>query len=117
MPRKKKPTSPPKPAAPRFPMTAECYGDPSWLLGYHTDTKPSAVNSIKIDRYRITIEKIDEPPDVLLARMLVLWRTGERNTHRWHPFWTKAMELGLTEEAAREMFDPRDHGADRKSTP
>lgn len=107
--RAKKTAAPPKP---RFPFVVECYGDPTWMIPIHTHQKPSSVNSLVVDRFRITIERVDEPPEVILERMRVLWRTSERNIHRRDAFYTRARELGLSEPET--MFDLASQGIDYK---
>lgn len=97
MPRKPKPQ--PKPPEPKFPRTYETYGDPRYAVERHHRAAPSAFNGcVEIRRYRITVELIDEPVEVLRERLKKLWREIERNHHLWHPMWDAGAKLGMTRE-------------------
>lgn len=107
------------PPAPQWPRIVEVYGDPSWAITGHsglaaTHSKPDFVNELHIERYRITVEKIDDPPIVVLQRLRGLWRTMRPNPHTWDRVWAYAQTLGLTREEAREMFSVDTQGIDRK---
>lgn len=105
---------PPKKKAPQ-PSTfvVETYGDPSFAVR-NLRREPSCVNVLEVIRYRVTVERIEEPRDVVLERMRRLWRESERNIHVWDRFRKVAVELGLTDTEARAMFDAKDQGVDYK---
>ena len=103
---RKKPKAPPLPA---FPKVFETFRVPS----YETDIQraPSAFNGIvRVRRYRVTIEQIDEPAEVLHDRLRALWRESDRNPHYWHPMRVVAAEIGMLPEELRV----EDQGADYK---
>jgi hypothetical protein len=63
--------------------------------GISAVSEPSFVNSLNIDRYRVTIERIQEPIEVLQTRLKKLWRTTQRNHHHRDSFKENAIALGL----------------------
>jgi len=73
---------------PRFPRVVESFTDPGH---FYVSTEPSSVNTVSIRKYRITIEQVDEPVEVLRERLLLLWR--KCNNHH--------EKLRLQEEAER----------------
>ena len=77
------------------PKVTEVWGDPSWRVSNGGINGPSCVNSITTRRYRVTVELIDEPIEVLRERLTTLWLTSERNSHSWEGFKTAAAELGM----------------------
>lgn len=64
-----------------------------------TQDKPSCFNSmVRVRKYRVTVELIDEPIDVIRARIQKLWDES-RNIHHAEPLLKAAKQAG---------FDPRD---------
>ena len=58
--------------------------------------EPSCFNGcVRVERYRWTVERIEESPEVLYARLLDMWETCD-NYHHWGPL--KATALRLTEQ-------------------
>lgn len=56
--------------------------------------EPSCFNGIvSIKRYRITVEEIEEPAEVLQARVQALWDECD-NHHNWQPLKSVAAGLG-----------------------
>lgn len=61
-----------------------------------TQNEPSSFNGeIKIRKYKITIEVIDEPIEVLQQRLQKLWDECD-NMHHWRPLQEAAEKLGYT---------------------
>lgn len=80
--------------APAYPKVIETYREPR----QHDleQTEPSAFNGeVRIRRYRVTVELIEEPIDVLRDRLRQLWRTEEPMHHRWEPMREMAATLGM----------------------
>jgi hypothetical protein len=56
--------------------------------------KPSSFNGlVEVEKYRIIVEKIDEPKEIICERLEKLWIT-ENNFHHYDPLSKKAEELG-----------------------
>ena len=81
-----------KPEAPWFPKVVETFTDPGHFYISH---EPSSVNTVSIRKYRITIEQVDEPIEVLRERLLLLWR--KCNNHH--------EKLNLLAEAKRLSYE------------
>lgn len=90
--KKRKPTTPPKP---EFPWTVETYMRPSAYRITQSDEKPDCFNGIvSVRRYRVTAEIIDEPKEVIAARLLKLWRECD-NHHHFSPLRNAAAQIGI----------------------
>ncbi len=81
---------------PEFPISFETFRR---IDGYQRerlkDTSPSCFNGqVFIRRYRVTIEEIDEPTEILRARLTKLWRECD-NHHHWGPMQALAKSLGF----------------------
>lgn len=66
-----------KPAKPEYPKVIELFGVP-WgidtLAAGHTE--PSYFNGVvTVERYRVTVEKLEEPVEVIQERIRQLWRS------------------------------------------
>ena len=88
--------------------TLETFRD---IRGYSLDQfrkeEPSCGNGIvSVDKYRITVEKIVEPPEVIYERLETLWVTSE-NHHDYLPLMRKAEEVGYTFKGQYGQNDPR----------
>jgi hypothetical protein len=95
---------------PAYPRVVETYQDPSWTLGRLVASEPTAFNGdVRIRRYRVTIERIEEPVEVLRDRLRALWRTSERNSHHWAPMRRVARELGMDPEELSILEQGVDH--------
>ena len=56
---------------------------------------PSCWNGdVRVRRYRVTIELIDEPVEIIQARLIELW-AHEDNPHRMDPLCAEAARHGL----------------------
>lgn len=104
----KRATAPPPPSAPAYPKVIETYREP-WLRDIEQPA-PSAFNGdIRIRRYRVTIDLIDEPIEVLRDRLRKLWREEERNHHRVDPMRRMATRLGMDPNELRYEDQGIDH--------
>jgi len=57
--------------------------------------EPSSFNGeVCLRKYRVTWELIDEPPDVLEARLRKMWREC-KNHHHWNALHAEAEKLGI----------------------
>ncbi len=88
------PKKPKVAAAPKKPaiQVREFFGQPH-VSGL---TTPSAVNCVTIHRFKVTIEPIDEPKEVLIERLRKLWRETPHNGHLTSGFDHHAEVLGIT---------------------
>lgn len=106
-PRKSK--RPPVPPAPE-PAAIVREGFSTWrtpnpALAYdlHLAEGPGVWNgSVNVHRYRFTVERIDEPREVILARMVDLWRSST-NHHVHTALEGEARRLGAT---MHELLNP-----------
>ena len=65
-----------------------------WLRQLKQD-EPSAFNgNVEVRKYRVTVELIDEPDDVIRARIQKLWDECD-NHHHWQPLKNAAKKYGL----------------------
>lgn len=96
---------------PKYPKVVETWGEPSFTWNtFWTEMPTDAINgNIKIERYRVTVEKIEEPIEVLRARLLKLWRTDEHNPHHYEAFQHWAEKLGMD---FQKEFKWDDHGVE-----
>ncbi len=49
---------------------------------------------VEVEKYRVTIERIDEPKEAYRERLQKLWEECD-NHHHWDPIRRKANELGV----------------------
>lgn len=106
MARRPKPISPPPISPPPYPMVFETLSEP-FINKHDMEKEPSCSNGIvNVRRYRITVELIDEPIEVIRERILKLWYACD-NWHHWSPLKSAAARVGL-------VLDMRDVGRDRK---
>ena len=83
----------PAPVEP-YPMVVETFREPSSLLRERQD-EPSSFNGwVRVTRYRITVERIEEPVEVIHERLRKLWRECD-NHHEWQPIEAAAKAHGL----------------------
>jgi hypothetical protein len=82
---------------PEFPLVIETFYK---LWSYQThdwrrEQEPSCFNGIvSVRRYRITVEEIDEPKEVIAARIVKLWRECD-NMHHIQPIKIAAKRYGV----------------------
>jgi len=92
MPRKKKEApSEPKPTR----VEIETFREPdSYWLGQLRKDNPSCFNGdIQVHRYRVTVELIEESPEVIGARIQELWNNCD-NWHHHDPLRFAAKKIG-----------------------
>lgn len=94
---KKKKTAPNKlPDKPVYPAVLETFRDldlRDLTYTYGLDEPSSWNGYVRVHRYRITVELIDEPKEVLIARLEKLWVECD-NTHHYGPLEAAARALG-----------------------
>jgi hypothetical protein len=65
-------------------------------IGNMTSAGPSCFNGVvRFRRCRVRIDEIDEPKEVLAARIQALWDHTD-NHHHWDPLRRAAAEIGYT---------------------
>jgi hypothetical protein len=98
----------PKPTGPTFPVAFDFFGAPSYFdLMQYEGKSPSCFNgNVKVERYRVTFERVDEPDDLVRERLVALWRASD-NHHHVGPLRAKAAKYGL-------KLDMNDWGKDRR---
>lgn len=74
----------------------ETFRDPrGYWLRQIEQKEPSSFNGdVQVRKYRVTVELIDEPDDVIRARIQTLWDECE-NHHHWQPLKAMAKKYGL----------------------
>jgi hypothetical protein len=62
----------------------------------YIDNKPSSFNSfVRVEKYKITIEKLKEPKKIICQRLEKLW-IEESNHHQYKPLQEMAIKLKYT---------------------
>lgn len=86
----------------------ETFYDPrGWGLSQMIHDEPSCFNrKVAIRRYRVTVEEIEEPKEVLAERLRKLWIKCD-NHHHWELLQRVAKGLGVE-------LDPKEFGKERK---
>lgn len=65
-----------------------------WELSNLTQNEPSCHNgSIRVRKFRVTIEPIDEPNEIIAERLQALWDTSD-NHHEYEPLRRYAKSIG-----------------------
>lgn len=58
--------------------------------------EPSCFNGdVRVRKYRIAVELVDEPPEIVGARIQAMWDACE-NLHHWEPLKNAARKVGWT---------------------
>ncbi len=85
-----------------YPKVIETFrpvGD--WELTNMKSSGPSTFNGIvQFRKYRVTVELIDEPVEVLQERLEKLWLECD-NHHQWTPIQNAAKSIGYTFKGER----------------
>lgn len=82
-----------KPSKVVFETYRDCRG--AWDQHQWTVDKPNAFNGgLNYRRFKVTVEIIDEPRKVLIARLRALWAEND-NHHNWACMQAEAKELGI----------------------
>lgn len=67
-----------------------------WTLDSLVANKPSCYNGyVSVVKYRVTVEVVEEPVEVIHARLEKLWRECN-NHHHWGPLEAEAIKYGYT---------------------
>lgn len=66
----------------------------SWHRSQLEDKVPSAVNKVRVRKYRVVWEEIEEPVEVIRERIQKLWNECTSH-HRWAGLRAAAKEVGL----------------------
>lgn len=98
------------PKLPPPPPTSEIvtFRDPRgyWLENL-AKTEPSCFNGIvSIKKWKVAVTAVEEPVEVLIARLRKLWRECDNHYH-WQPLKSVAAKLSIE-------LDPDECGKDRK---
>ena len=74
----------------------ETFLDPSgYWLSRIKQGEPSSFNgNVEVRKYRVTVELIDEPDEVICGRIQKLWDEC-KNHHHWLPLQAAAKKYGL----------------------
>ena len=108
---RKRPTRAPE--GPRYPRVFETFQAPTeWTIAERlmSDAPRVGNGDVQIRRYEITIRRIEEAPEVLLARLQRLWHESERNSHNWDAMYNAARDLGCAEP--RKFLKYEEQGRD-----
>jgi hypothetical protein len=86
---KKEPPPPP-------PSVIETFYDPrGYSLNQFVRDEPNCFNGwVNFRRFRVTVEEIEEPKEVLAERLLKMWRDCD-NSHHWEPLKAAAAQIGI----------------------
>lgn len=91
-----------------FPVIMETFRDPTgyWLHSL-AQNEPSCFNGdVRIRRYRLTVEYIEEPVEALGARLQALWDACD-NSHHWRPLEATAARIGYALQGSAGAKRPR----------
>jgi len=90
----KRTAKPKAPTPPDYPKVYETFNEP-WIPGLNIQRDPSCFNGrVMVRKYRVTIELIEEPREVIAARLQDLWERCT-NSHQRNPLRCAAAEIGL----------------------
>ncbi len=100
MPRRKEPSPPP----PAKHVVLEGYADSveAVLRNLYLREAPSQFNCLTVTRVRVTVELIEEPPEVLGQRLIELLETSEPNYHFFDAYRDLATKYGVTLDWSRQ---------------
>lgn len=87
-----------QPPPPAYPKVFEVTGEPQAYGGelhvYLSDTPSVGNGKVSVRRYRVTVEELEEPVEIIRERILALWK-GSTNHHHWEPLRAAAAKVGL----------------------
>jgi len=94
-----------KEAKPEYPKVYESFSEP-WGLLTHVINEPSAFNGrVSVRKYRVTVELIEEPIEVIHERLESLWLACD-NWHHLGPLEAAAKQYGYTFKGQRGTNKP-----------
>lgn len=87
---------------PEYPKVIETFRQVgSWEINNWNDKEPSAFNGVvRVEKYRVTIEKVEEPVEVIQQRLEELWATCD-NHHHWMPLQNMAKKFNYSFKSER----------------
>ena len=99
---KKKTTQPQTPPPPSYPITFETFREiDNYWRGQLTDLGPTCWNGrVSIVKYKVTIEVVEEPIEVLQQRVQDLWDYSD-NYHHNEPLCKAAAKIGYKLQGSR----------------
>lgn len=69
--------------------------DAAYSIGDMKQDNPTCFNGmVRVKKYRVTIEEINEPIEVIQKRLQKLWDKSN-NWHNWDPLQAEAKKYGL----------------------
>lgn len=97
-----------KAVIPEYPKVLETFRPPgNWELNEWQKSEPSAFNGeVRFKKYRITIDEIEEPVEILQNRLEKLWLECD-NIHHWEPLKKAAASIGYNFKGARGSQRPK----------
>lgn len=95
-----------KTEAPQYPKVFQFFGEPRELQVYNSQTPTCFNGNVSFRQYRVTVEQVSEPVEVLFERLREMWRKCD-NHHHWWPLQAAAKSIGMT-------LDHDEMGVDRK---
>ena len=86
----------PAQSGPAYPMSIETFREPgTYSLAQLKQDEPSSFNGVvSVRRYRVTVEEIAEPDEIIIARIRKLW-TECNNHHQWEPLRGVGARYGI----------------------
>lgn len=79
---------------PEYPKVIETF-NPPLSFNITKQIEPSCFNGmVRVRRYRVTVEEIEEPKEVIAGRLLKLWRECD-NSHHYSPLMAEAKRVGV----------------------
>lgn len=91
----KKKIKKPESIEPAYPKVLETFRDiGDYYLSQMKQEEPSSFNgNVQVRRYRVTVELIDEPNEIIAERIERLWINCD-NHHHWQPLKNAATKIG-----------------------
>jgi hypothetical protein len=82
---------------PEYPMSIETFRKVSgYELSNLNQSETSVLNGwVRVEKYRVTVERIEEPVEVYAERLQKLWDESN-NPHDYSPLQNKAKQLVVT---------------------
>ena len=97
------------PEAPPYPKVIETFREPGYSISGLRQEEPSCFNGIiSVRRYRVTVEEIQEPDEVIAARILKLM--AENNNHHH----TYPLQIALKKYERTDAAEPRSEQGEKK---
>jgi hypothetical protein len=103
--------APPQSTGQKYPVVVETFNQIGhYDIGRMRQAEPVCWNGVvSVEKYRITVEKVEEPVEVLRERVRKLWRACDNHHHR-HPLMCAAAKYDL-------VLNEDQYGTERKDRP